>query len=166
MADESTRRSYQSNGPYQGGEASGASRRSSDPLAELARLIGQSDPYTDLGQNVPRRTDTSQSKSPSASMDWRQAAAAMPPYENLQSDAQEPPIPPRHGSHYADFERARDPYSAATDSPYSGRPADDHAYERPYPSQAGHYQADRDDRMFADGSHNSDGYAGGDRYDD
>src|SRR5438270_833511 len=58
MADESTRRSYQSNDSYQqGGQAPGASRRSSDPLAELARLIGQSDPYTDLGQNVPRRAD-------------------------------------------------------------------------------------------------------------
>src|SRR5262245_31601484 len=106
MADESTRRAYQSKNPYPpGGQGSGASRRSSDPLAELARLIGQSDPYTDLGQNVSRRPEPPQSLPEAGPMDWRQAVAAMPPFENLQPDREEPPMSPRHPSRHADFDR-------------------------------------------------------------
>src|SRR5438477_635957 len=165
MADESTRRSYQSNDPYQqGGQAPGASRRSSDPLAELARLIGQSDPYTDLGQNVPRRADQPQA----APMDWRKTVAAMPPFENLQPETEGQLMAPRHASHHVDFEGGRDPYyPAAMDSPYSGRPVDDHSYDRPFPvdPQSDHYQRESADGRYPahDPGHPADRYDAGRR---
>jgi SPOR domain len=52
-----------------------------DPLAELARLIGQSDPFSDYGRRDGRDSAprNAQSKAPAA--DWRRTAAAMPPYD-------------------------------------------------------------------------------------
>src|SRR5258708_2590993 len=49
-----------------GGQGRGASRKPSDPLAELARLIGQTDPYT---ENAPRRGD--QVRSEPEPLNWR-----------------------------------------------------------------------------------------------
>jgi hypothetical protein len=175
MADESTRRSYQSNGPYtHGGQAPGASRRPSDPLAELARLIGQSDPYTEIGQNTDRGRNGPRNAEPqqpeAESMDWRKAVAAMPPFENLQPEPDELPGAPHHVSHHDDFERGRDPYyPATTGAAHSGRPADDNSYDRPFPAepqypQSGHYQSGRDIGHYAAGDHES-GQRPDDRYD-
>jgi hypothetical protein len=49
MADENTRRSFRSNEPSRPGD------QASDPLAELARLIGRNDPFAELGRSQPRQ---------------------------------------------------------------------------------------------------------------
>src|SRR5215472_5186276 len=58
MADDSKQRSYRSNDQYR--RAAEPSRPdnsapASDPLAELARLIGQSDPFAEFGRSNSRQ---------------------------------------------------------------------------------------------------------------
>jgi len=56
MADDHTPRSYRSNETIaRSGQARGSSQPVADPLAELARLIGQEDPFGDIGREPPRR---------------------------------------------------------------------------------------------------------------
>ena len=56
MADDHTQRSYRSNETIaRTGQARGSSQPAADPLAELARLIGQEDPFGDFGRGSPRR---------------------------------------------------------------------------------------------------------------
>src|SRR5437660_10967524 len=57
MADDNTLRRYRSNDPYRrAAEPPPPSEEASarDPLAELARLLGQSDPFADLGRSNSR----------------------------------------------------------------------------------------------------------------
>src|SRR5262245_41071978 len=57
MADDNTLRPYRSSDPYRGAaEPPRPSEEASarDPLAELARLLGQSDPFADLGRSNSR----------------------------------------------------------------------------------------------------------------
>ena len=116
MADDNRLRSYRSNDPYrraaeppQPSEPAGAS----DPLAELARLIGQSDPFAEFGRSNQRqagpaalapqaqpaphsqyrpRDDYAQPDSYPASApaydDWRHAAAQGSGYRSGQGVAQ------------------------------------------------------------------------------
>ena len=53
MVDDHTQRPYRSNEPTARGEPAKASGSGSDPLAELARLIGQNNPFAD--RNAARR---------------------------------------------------------------------------------------------------------------
>ena len=57
MADDHTLRSYRSNDPYRRGTRRRSQTRSEggDPLAELARLIGQSDPFAEFGRGNSRQ---------------------------------------------------------------------------------------------------------------
>jgi hypothetical protein len=60
MADDNTVKSYRSNDALRrGGAASHDEPPSNDPLAELARLIGQRDPFADLDHDTQRRSDAS-----------------------------------------------------------------------------------------------------------
>jgi SPOR domain len=52
-----------------------------DPLAELARLIGQSDPFSDYGRRDGRDSAPRNAQSKAPASDWRRTAAAMPPYD-------------------------------------------------------------------------------------
>ena len=54
MADDNSLRTYRSNDPSRRGSAAAdedARSHPSDPLAELARLIGQSDPFSGFARN-------------------------------------------------------------------------------------------------------------------
>ena len=57
MADDHTLRSYRSNDRYQPAEPSRPSEQAGggDPLAELARLIGQRDPFAEFGRSNARQ---------------------------------------------------------------------------------------------------------------
>lgn len=67
MADDQGSRPYRASEPP---PARGAGKTSgSDPLAELARLIGQTDPFGEFGRDVARRSPPSQSV---ARADWNQ----------------------------------------------------------------------------------------------
>ena len=84
MADDNTLRSYRANdGQRRGGRPSGPSDQpaGSDPLPELARLIGQSDPFADFGQKNPRSSERVATAPSSSGSDWRKTAAAMPAYD-------------------------------------------------------------------------------------
>jgi hypothetical protein len=67
MADDQSQRPYRASEPP---PARGSGKTSgSDPLAELARLIGQTDPFGEFGREAARRSPPSQSV---ARADWNQ----------------------------------------------------------------------------------------------
>jgi SPOR domain len=78
MADDNTKRSYRSNDAYRRGasqpDAQDTAFEGSDPLAELARLIGQNDPFNEPGRRpsqnpAPRAAQHSYDDAPPG--DWR-----------------------------------------------------------------------------------------------
>src|ERR1700732_2487274 len=79
MADDNILRSYRSNEPARRANAPAAPRDAggSDPLAELARLIGQSDPFTDAGKNSGPAAAEPRPRADTSSSDWRKTAAAL-----------------------------------------------------------------------------------------
>jgi hypothetical protein len=101
MADDTNFRSYRpgdQRSPSQAAPAAGSRESASDrsdPLAELARLIGQTDPFADMGQAVPRAN---------AAASRQSAAGAMP----------QPPMhsPPPAAPSYPNDPYAHDPYGA------------------------------------------------------
>jgi hypothetical protein len=66
MADDQSQRSYRASEPP---PARSAGKTGSDPLAELARLIGQTDPFGEYGREAARRSPPAQS---AARSDWNQ----------------------------------------------------------------------------------------------
>src|SRR5258708_33573095 len=77
MADDNTLRRYRSNDPYRrAAEPPRPSEEASarDPLAELARLLGQSDPFADLGRSNSRERQGEAHDAPAtAPEDWQAA---------------------------------------------------------------------------------------------
>lgn len=74
MADDKTWRSYRANDPYRdAGDQARANGPASDPLAELARLIGQGDPFAELGRDQARSAHQPGGRAPAApaAEDWR-----------------------------------------------------------------------------------------------
>ena len=97
MADDNTLRSYRPNDPSRREAASvGGRDRSNDPLVELARLIGQNDPFADVGRGNARDLDARDdgqgrapepapgSPAPPPTADWR---GTPPPYALMLSRA-------------------------------------------------------------------------------
>jgi hypothetical protein len=66
MADEQTQRSYRSNEPVVRRAPIANPGSTSDPLAELARLIGQADPFAEFGRGNVRRAAAPPSAPPPA----------------------------------------------------------------------------------------------------
>jgi hypothetical protein len=80
MADDHTLRSYRPNDPYQP-EPSRPSEQSGggDPLAELARLIGQRDPFAEFGRSNARQGSRPAPDVPTtAPDDWQQVSTQEP----------------------------------------------------------------------------------------
>jgi hypothetical protein len=95
MADDTNFRSYRSSDPYGRGAAAPAPSNpdaASDPLAELARLIGQNDPFADL------RRDSLRGEAPAAA---RQAAPADHARADWHSGHAEPVDAPYGNTHGA-----------------------------------------------------------------
>jgi SPOR domain len=83
----------------------------SDPLAELARLIGKRDPYAEFGlSSSPREQQEGYSTRSSAHDDWRDA-----PSPELYANRYEEPSPESHGAH------APESYAAGGES-YASEP--------------------------------------------
>ena len=97
MADDHNAR-YRSNDPY--GHAPAANQPSGDPLAELARLIGQSDPFAEFGRS---------SAAP--------AATPNPSYESDRSQRYENEPEPYHAPQYSDDRGAPAGWREAAASP-------------------------------------------------
>jgi hypothetical protein len=95
MADDNTLRSFRANDPYRRDPAPASERdrgTGSDPLAELARLIGQSDPFAEVGRSSSRAGDGREetAATPPAAPDWR---GSPPPYHVLRN--QDAPLAPQ-----------------------------------------------------------------------
>jgi hypothetical protein len=93
MADDTTSRSQRSGEASWRGTAafrSGAGPAGGDPLAELARLIGQDNPFSQPAEGRSPGLEPREPSVPPASParpsagDWRKIAASMPPYEPLE----------------------------------------------------------------------------------
>src|SRR5665213_1887660 len=76
MADDHTQRPYRSNGPA---GAPGGGQGGNDPLAELARLIGQNDPFSEFGRDGGRRANPPAANPPPAPNWPPQSRSAAPP---------------------------------------------------------------------------------------
>src|ERR1700730_11821778 len=78
MADDNILRSYRSNEPTRRASAPTAPRDAggSDPLAELARLIGQNDSFAELGRSSGHAAE-GRPRADSPPSDWRKTAAAL-----------------------------------------------------------------------------------------
>ena len=131
MADDNILRSYRSsNDPAGRGNASSDSREQaagSDPLAELARLIGQTDPFAEFGKTSARASEPREPHppvvpAPAAGSDWRKIAAAMPAYETRRQPTLS--ADPHFGAGHSDFPR-RDPYQMASTAEAPGHPRTD-----------------------------------------
>src|SRR5512142_2678720 len=110
MADDQKQRLYRSSEAPARGTSSTVSPTGSDPLAELARLIGQTDPFAEFDRQNPRRAAAPPAP-PAAPpprfgpADYFDAPNAPPPHPTaLQPPPYAPPpLPPG---------RARQPYAA------------------------------------------------------
>jgi cell division septation protein DedD len=107
MADDDNTRSYRSGAPFpRGGSSNHASGQGQgqgqggDPLAELARLIGQHDPFADLGRGSAKRAEQRQIAPPQprdptpepepppqpSQSDWRSTRASQDRYQEQPAD--------------------------------------------------------------------------------
>jgi sporulation related protein len=109
MADDQSQRPYRASEPP---PARGSGKTSgSDPLAELARLIGQTDPFGEYGREAARRSPPSQS---AARADWNQ------------------PLGTSYTAQYGGDARPPEPAPRYTDDGYPASPA---VPESPFISQ-------------------------------
>ena len=145
MADDNRMRTFQPNDPSRGGAVPASERdRSNDPLAELARLIGQSDPFgeqarSNAGDAAPRQHTPPTTEAP----DWRNRP---PPYALMRAQPA--------------------PAAAHPDQAVRSAPARDYADGGGYASDEGGSAADNQgyatEPQFSDPSYHDYGAAGQD----
>src|SRR6516162_3045465 len=141
MADDNTLRPYRSNDPYRrAAEPSRPSEEASvrDPLAELARLLGQSDPFADFGRSHSRQEQQEAHDAPATAPDDWQAAPAreFAAVEAQRGWAQGPSLGSSHASS-PDYTHSPAPQP-------EGRPSDDRFYDEL------HLGADQQTQHYAD----------------
>ncbi len=124
MADDQSQRPYRASEPP---PARGSGKTGSDPLAELARLIGQTDPFGEYGREAARRSPPSQSVTRA---DWNQPLGTSYTAQ-YGGDARAPEPAPRYAGD--------DDYPASPSAPASPFIPQDYGnqnYERqPYDAQ-------------------------------
>src|SRR3984957_1095069 len=123
MADDNILRSYRSNDPARRVSAPAAPRDAqreaprdasgSDPVAELARLIGQSDPFADFDRNGGHASEP-RPRADSASSDWRKTAAAL-----ARESMRNPPAPDPHFDEVDSAIAAAKSLRAPSDDPFA-----------------------------------------------
>ena len=134
MADDQSQRPYRASEPP---PVRGSGKTGSDPLAELARLIGQTDPFGEYGRETARHSPPAQS---AARADWNQPLGTSYTAQ-YSGDAPAP--------RYAD-----DSYPAAPASPLIPQDYGSQRYEhQPYEAQppageADHYEAEQASQRF------------------
>ena len=163
MADDQSQRPYRASEPP---VRSQAKTPSSDPLAELARLIGQTDPFGEFGRERAGRAPSPQ---PAEHSDWDSQPARSPYAEQRSADPRQSVSAQRRGGNGlyagrsapveqpmaelqsdADLNYGRQPYGgapmAAGEEPYQaqhearGYPASQPEYQQdPYEQEAAQY---------------------------
>jgi hypothetical protein len=156
MADDNRLRSFQSSDPSRRDTVPASERsRANDPLAELARLIGQSDPFAERAPAIPRDPAPRQSAPvPTETTDWRNRP---PPYALMRAPAAAPATRYQPATPATHYQPAR---SAPTDH-YSddGRyAADDQGYATEQQFSDPSYQ---DSPAYSAGHEGHDGYDDG-----
>jgi hypothetical protein len=151
MADDNTFRSYRTNDLHRrsaGPADAGAAPRGSDPLAELARLIGQTDPFAEFAQSKARGAEQGAAVAPPIAPDWRRNA--MPGYDTARG--QPAAAGSRSPSANSGYQR-RDPYQMAKGGELPPEPEfdDAQAYRHDAPPLAGvdHSDTHHDDPRYA-----------------
>jgi hypothetical protein len=174
MADDNTRRSYRSNEPYRhAAEPPRPSDQASDPLAELARLIGRNDPFAELGRSQPRQGSQQESQHAAAD-DWHRAPAREPHFGHDDYAGREAPDSyhdsyrePYQGSHRESFQDAHRAspreadYDADHGSSYDPRYDSQQDYAEQYGAEGRRQDAYEDDRFrqgYHDPHHDGRGY--------
>jgi SPOR domain len=176
MADDNTVRSYRSNDRRnaQPAEQQDTMFSGSDPLAELARLIGQTDPYADTGRGQPQgAAPRAAHRDDPGAGDWRKLVRR-PTYDERPSyeTREEPPfdLDARHAAAephtgYADHDPYRMPsqhyedrYADQQRADYDPHAdyrrdldADDYRHDRSYAAAAPNDYPD--EQMYADPHH-------------
>jgi hypothetical protein len=184
MADDNTRRSYRSHDAYQRNanqaDAPEQSFGGSDPLAELARLIGQNDPFADTTRRQPQASAPRAQRGYDDPNDWRRHvqrpnfdAPEQPAYydrryaadQQYASDQQyaadqQYTSDQQYASdqHYAAADphagyADHDPYQVASTQPQQDHYADPHAGYRRDPSYTADYP---DEPIHAGAPHHAD----------
>ena len=149
MADDHTLRSYRSNDRYQPAEPSRPSEQAGggDPLAELARLIGQRDPFAEFGRSNARQGQRPAPDVPTtAPDDGQQTSMHEPDLAMHERDL-------AHGSGYREQE-----YEVREDDAHPLAPATGHDE---VPLAANYQDGHHDDRIH-DAQHHDDRLHGGD----
>ena len=149
MADDHTLRSYRSNDRYQPAEPSRPSEQAvgGDPLAELARLIGQRDPFAEFGRSNARQGQRPAPDVPTtAPDDGQQTSMHEPDLAMHERDL-------AHGSGYREQE-----YGIGEDDAHPLAPATGHDE---VPLAANYQDGHHDDRIH-DAQHYDDRPHGGD----
>lgn len=138
MADDHNQRAYRGSDLSSRGAAAGSGSSGNDPLAELARLIGQTDPFAEYGRNNAHRT---------ATVPGQQAPAAWPD-EPPAYPAEQPALPEPNA--YADRSYGNGGFSRQT---YGGTPL---------PADSSQlYPVDAHAPGYAPQGYEADGYANG-----
>jgi SPOR domain len=167
MADDSFSRSYRSSEPARRAGVPAAARDSArdasgDPLAELARLIGQNDPFTtDPGRNSGHPNE-GRARGAAPPSDWRKTAAAIA-RESMRD-------PPAADARYEQVDSAIAATRSLRPPPHEQfaqagpRPNFDQAAQRSNFDQAAHAPGDYADSPYDDEPHMDDA-GSDDRYD-
>jgi SPOR domain len=136
MADEHSQRPYRASEPPLRGSAKS---QGTDPLAELARLIGQTDPFGEFGRETARRASA---PPPAERADWDAPPVNSPYAPRAGADYRSAPTTPNYAGNgaqnYGREDYGRQPYSdpPVTDDPYAAE-HEAHGY---LPGQADYQQ--------------------------
>jgi cell division septation protein DedD len=156
MSDDNTLRPYRSSDPHRrAAEPSRPSQEASarDPLAELARLLGQSDPFADFGRSNSRQGQQEAHDAPAtAPDDWQSAPAREPQFAVGGAQGRWAQGSAHGSAHGSSQESSQDYYSPAAQSEAQG--SDSRFYDELHvgaDQQTQYYDDDRTD----DGQHHT-----------
>ena len=141
MADDQSQRPYRASEPP---PARGSGKTSgSDPLAELARLIGQTDPFGEFGREAARRSSPQQT---AARADWNQPLGTS--YTAQYGGDAGAPEPP---SRYAGAGHSAPPSAPASPPErYASQNYERQPYEpQPLAGETDHYEAEQESHRFS-----------------
>jgi hypothetical protein len=126
MRDDNHSRNYPPNDPSRRAPAGAGNAQGGDPLAELARLIGQNDPFSDFARDqgrAPAPAHNSRRPDPNSNpmaSDWQAHPA---PYRDAPHARQAPQQTPHYGQ------------GAPAHDAFQGAPDEQHDYPESYPGE-------------------------------
>jgi hypothetical protein len=135
--------------PYRrAAEPAGDSSYGSDPLTELARLIGKNDPYAEFGRAGSQRDERQDAypRSGRARDEWQ------PSREHYDERYDEPPEPSadERGETYGS---GRESYALHSDLPLTQQVSDWRSAHAPSDDEEPHFGRDHDDQPYGDDTH-------------